>query len=301
MKPARMAARNAVRANIILRNQVSFMPFFLGIVIVLVLLAALVLFLLAPNRGAAARAGIFDGLNCAHRGLHSKDRTVPENSLPAFRAAAESGYGIELDVQLSSDEAVVVFHDDTLDRVCGVHGRVDAFSLEELRSMRLCGTQEGIPLFTEVLETVAGRSPLIVELKTGPRNDLLCRKTLDILRAYDGPFCIESFDPRIVAWFRRNAPDIARGQLSDSPANFKEDGQSALRSFVLGGVWLNVIARPDFIAYGPGRKPLSVRIAEALGAFRVRWTVRPEDEPAAREKENDCVIFEFYRPEPRFH
>ena len=66
--------------------------------------------------------------------------------------------------------------------------------------MRLCGTQEGIPLFTEVLETVAGRSPLIVELKTGPRNDLLCRKTLDILRAYDGPFCIESFDPRIVAW-----------------------------------------------------------------------------------------------------
>ena len=77
--------------------------------------------------------------------------------------------------------------------------------------------------------------------------------------------------------------------------------EGALRSFVLGGVWLNVIARPDFIAYGPGRKPLSVRIAEALGAFRVRWTVRPEDEPAAREKENDCVIFEFYRPEPRFH
>ena len=264
------------------------------------LAAALVLFLLAPGRGAAARMARFDRLNCAHRGLHTKDRLTPENSLPAFRAAADAGYGIELDVQLSKDAEVVVFHDDSLDRVCGVHGRVDAFTLEELRAMRLCGTQEHIPLFAEVLDAVGGRSPLIVELKTGPRNDLLCQKTLALLRAYDGPFCIESFDPRIVAWFRRNAPDIARGQLSDSPANFAKDGQSRLRSALLGGTWMNFLARPHFIAYGPGAKPLSVRVAEALGAARVCWTVRPEDDVAAKQRENDCVIFEFYRPDVYF-
>lgn len=271
------------------------------LVLIVLALAALCLFALAPGRGAASRMAAFDRLNCAHRGLHEKDRSVPENSLPAFRAAAQAGYGIELDVQLSKDEEVVVFHDDTLDRVCGVHGRVDAFTLEELRAMRLCGTDETIPLFSDVLQTVDGRSPLIVELKTGPRNDLLCRKTLALLRAYQGAYCIESFDPRIVAWFRKNAPDIARGQLSDSPANFAKDGQSRLRSVALGGTWLNFLARPHFIAYGPGAKPLSVRLAEALGAVRVCWTVRPEDNTAAKERENDCVIFEFYRPDVHFH
>ena len=269
----------------------------IGILLAVILAGALCVFALAPGRG---KAGVFGGLNCAHRGLHTKDRATPENSLPAFRAAADAGYGIELDVQLSKDEAVVVFHDDTLDRVCGVHGRVDAFTLQELREMRLCGTEEGIPLFTEVLDAVGGRSPLIVELKTGPRNDLLCRKTLALLRAYQGAYCIESFDPRIVAWFRRNAPDITRGQLSNPPEDFVSEGQSPLRSFLLGGVWLNFLARPHFIAYGPGPKPLSVRIAEVLGAFRVCWTVRPEDDIDAKQRENDCVIFEFYRPDVRF-
>ena len=85
---------------------------------------------------------------------------MPENSLPAFRAAAEAGYGVELDIQLSRDGQVVVFHDDTLDRVCGVHGRVDEFTFEELRGMRLCGTQETIPLLTEVFEVMGGRTPM---------------------------------------------------------------------------------------------------------------------------------------------
>ena len=266
----------------------------------ILVIADIILFLLAPERGAAAKTADFAGLNCAHRGLHTKDRRTPENSLPAFRAAVQAGYGIELDVQLSKDGQVVVFHDDTLDRVCGVNGRVDAYTLEQLREMRLCQTDETIPLFTEVLAEVAGRSPRIVELKTGPRNDLLCEKTLALLRAYDGPLCIESFDPRIVAWFRKNAPDITRGQLSDSPANFAKDGQSALRCFVLGGVWMNFRARPHFIAYGPGKKPWSVRLAEGMGAVRVCWTVRSEQEAEKKQRENDCVIFEFYRPDVRF-
>ena len=176
---------------------------------------------LRPGRYGEAQKQLVYGVNHAHRGLHTKDKTVPENSLPAFRAAAEAGYGVELDIQLSRDGQVVVFHDDTLDRVCGVHGRVDEFTFEELRGMRLCGTQETIPLLTEVFEVMGGRTPMIIELKTGRRNDELCEKGLALMRAYNGPYCIESFDPRIVRWFRKNAKDVLRGQLSDAPAGIR--------------------------------------------------------------------------------
>lgn len=254
--------------------------------------------LLCPGRFSDAQRQMISGVNHAHRGLHSKDQKVPENSLAAFRAAVEAGYGIELDIQLSKDGQVVVFHDDTLDRVCGVHGRVDAFTLAELRGMRLCATDETIPLLTEVFDVVAGRTPLIIELKTGPRNSELCEKALALLRAYGGPCCIESFDPRIVRWFRRNAPDILRGQLADAPRSY--GARKRLQGAVLGGLFCNCIARPQFIAYGPGKKPWPARLAEALGALRVCWTVRPEDDIAAKEAENDAVIFEFYRPEPKY-
>ena len=139
---------------------------------------------LRPGRYGEAQKQLVYGVNHAHRGLHTKDKTVPENSLPAFRAAAEAGYGVELDIQLSRDGQVVVFHDDTLDRVCGVHGRVDEFTFEELRGMRLCGTQETIPLLTEVFEVMGGRTPMIIELKTGRRNDELCEKGLALMRDY---------------------------------------------------------------------------------------------------------------------
>lgn len=246
-----------------------------------------------PGRPTPAQRAPFQYRNFAHRGLHTPDKAVPENSLPAFEAAAAMGYGIELDVQLSQDGQVVVFHDDTLDRVAGVHGRVDAYPLKELQAMKLCGTGHTIPLFTQVLQVVAGRGPLIVELKTGRRNAELCQKTLEILRGYTGQFCIESFDPTIVAWFRRNAPDVLRGQLANSAGSYN---MGAARGFVLSRCLGNFLARPQFIAWGPGPKNAVVRLAEGLGAMRVRWTVRPEDAPEAQQAACDAVIFEFYRP-----
>ena len=199
---------------------------------------------LRPGRYGEAQKQLVYGVNHAHRGLHTKDKTVPENSLPAFRAAAEAGYGVELDIQLSRDGQVVVFHDDTLDRVCGVHGRVDEFTFEELRGMRLCGTQETIPLLTEVFEVMGGRT------------------------------------------------------LSDAPASFRDEPKPL--AFALGCLFTNVLARPQFIAYGPGKKPWTARLAEAMGAIRVCWTVRPEDDINAKEAENDAVIFEFYHPAPKY-
>ena len=258
--------------------------------------AALPVLLSAPGRVTKAQKAPFLGWNYAHRGLHKADKSVPENSLEAFRLAGEAGYGAELDVQLSKDGQVVVFHDDTLDRVCSVHGRVDAFPYEELRQMSLCGTDQHIPLFSQVLEVFGGRGPLVVELKTGPRNRELCEKTLALLEGYRGDVCIESFDPRIVAWFRRHAPKLLRGQLAAPIEEYTKDGRGKAQAFLLSRCLLNFLARPQFIAYKIGPRPLIVRLSELLGALKFGWTSHGQENEAGR----DGVIFEFYRPRLRF-
>lgn len=259
-------------------------------------LAAAGLFMLAPGYASKRQKAPFIGVNFAHRGLHTEDKRVPENSLEAFRLAAEAGYGIELDVQLSKDGRVVVFHDDTLDRVCGVRGRVDDYKYDELKKMSLCGSSQTVPLFTEVLDVIGGRSPLIVELKTGPRNKELCSKTYDILENYRGEVCIESFNPLIVAWFRFHARDIVRGQLAMPMKEYGRKDASPPLAFALSRGLTNFIARPQFEAYKIGFRPLGIRIAEKLGAMAIGWT----SHEAKNEKRRDGVIFEFYKPEKRF-
>lgn len=233
--------------------------------------------------------------NYAHRGLHKRDKSIPENSIAAFERAARRGYGIELDVQLSRDGRVVVFHDDTLNRVCGVDSRVDELTYDELRQLRLCGTEHTIPLFSEVLKTVRGRGPLIVELKNGRHNSELCEKTYAMLRRYNGEYCIESFNPFIVRWFKLNAPEVVRGQLA-GPAESYEGEVNPVTAFILSNVLLNFLSRPQFIAYKIAPKPFTVRLSEFLGAMKVCWTSREW----VHEKGNDAVIFEFYKPGAKF-
>ena len=169
---------------------------FAGIAIVFLFIVYVLAVL--PRRPGKAGAAPFRGLMAAHRGLYEKDQSVPENSLEAFRRAAAYGCGVELDVQLSKDGAVVVFHDDTVDRMTTEKGRVDSFTLAELQAMPLKGTEHRMPLFTDVMAVLDGVSPTIVELKSTPNYQELCEKTLAILRTLKGPYCVESFDPRIV-------------------------------------------------------------------------------------------------------
>jgi len=257
--------------------------------------AGLPVFLLAPGSVTKRQKAPFYGRNFAHRGLHSEDKSIPENSLEAFRLASRAGYGAELDVQLTKDGQVVVFHDDTLDRVCGVHARVDEKSYNELKLLSLCGTNQRIPLLTEVLEVYGGRGPLIVELKTGKRNRELCEKTYAILSDYQGEVCIESFNPMIVRWFRHHGKDLVRGQLA-APTQEYGDAVSPRTAFLLSHCLLNFLSRPQFIAYRTGHRPLSVHFSEALGAMRFGWTSHNE----RNERHRDGVIFEFYRPQLRF-
>jgi len=254
-----------------------------------------VAFMVAPGRAGKEKKAPFYGRNFAHRGLHRMDKSVPENSLAAFEAAAQRGYGVELDVRLTGDGKVVVFHDDELDRICGVPGKVECLGWEYLKTLRLCGTQERIPLLEDALSVIKGRSPDIVELKRGRNNRLLCEKTLAILRRYDGPCCIESFDPFIVRWFRKNAPDVLRGQLSCSMDRFKEE-TSWIKAFLISNVLTNFLSRPQFLAYRIGKKPLLARLCELMGAMKVAWVSRDW----RSERNNDAVIFEFYRPRTRF-
>lgn len=266
------------------------------ILLVFCILLLIMLFMLWPGKRRPKLAAPFWGVNHAHRGLHTEDKSVPENSLAAFDAAAKAGYGMELDVQFSKDRQVVVFHDDTLDRVCGVEGRVDSRDYEELKKLRLQETDEYIPLFTEMLELVDGRTPMIVELKTsGKNNKELCQATYDILKGYDGPYCIESFDPRIVRWYKKNAPEILRGQLSAPPRHLK----MGLTGFLVGTLLCNFLGRPDFVAYRIGPRPFTVPLVES-GTMRVAWTARPSDDMEKVQDENDAVIFEFYHPEPKY-
>lgn len=259
-------------------------------------MAGLAAYAIAPEKADEEKKDPFMGRNIAHRGLHRKDKSVPENSLAAFKAAADRGYGVEFDVHLTADNELVVFHDDTLNRMCGVEGKIHDMTYDELQELKLAGTEEGIPLLNEVLEIIGGRVPIILEIKHGERSKLICQKIYKELKSYNGAVCIESFDPFIVGWWRRNAPEILRGQLSCQLKQLKKS-TGFLNAFLVSNLLTNFIARPNFIAYGLcDKKPMLVRISEKMGAMKVAWTSRDW----LNEEGNDTVIFEFYRPRRKY-
>ncbi|PKM73576.1 MAG: glycerophosphodiester phosphodiesterase [Firmicutes bacterium HGW-Firmicutes-16] len=257
--------------------------------------AGFVAYLVAPDKVSKDKCTPFTGRNYAHRGLHNIDKTVPENSLSAFAAAAAIGYGVELDVHITRDGKLVVIHDGDTKRVCGFNGIVEEMTWDELSKLRLFETEYGIPLLSEVLEVMGTQCPVIIELKRGVRNRELCEKTYALMRKYDGRYCVESFDPRIVAWFRHHAPEVLRGQLASDPIEMAKD-TNKLSAFAVGNLLTNFLSRPNFIAYGLGRKPLIVKLCEKMGAMKVAWVAKD----STYEKTNDAVIFEHYIPSVKF-
>lgn len=268
------------------------MPFLI-ISAVISLLFILYLLLIAPTKDEDIDK--YKNTLFAHRGLHGDGRA--ENSMSAFRAALERGYGIELDVRLSSDGELVVFHDDTLERVCGVEGRVDAYTADELSKMSLSGTEDGVPRFSEVLSLVAGRVPLLVEIKEDAGKYGVSDKTVEALKSYEGGYIIESFNPLSLGNTAKKLPNVPRGILSQN--YYKNEKYRKPLYFLLRCLLFNRICKPSFIAYDhEDYKCVSLRLARRLfGAATFAWTVRsPEEEAAAREHGFDSVIFENYEP-----
>ncbi len=245
------------------------------------------------------------GRKYAHRGLFDNAGQAPENSMKAFEAAIESGYGIEMDIRLTKDGKVVVFHDDTLARVCGFKQPVDTLTLAELKELRLLGTEERIPEFGEFLSLVKGRVPLLVEFKTGlpgvskTRADTLCQAAMELLDAYPGSFVIESFDYLILAWFKVHRPGIMRGQLGMGlqcyvPALGKQgaDAIPSYRQKMLSWLLYNHVGRPHFISYRFQDAGFGIATCRTLGAPIAVWTVKTAEDSVRLLKQYDAVIFE---------
>ena len=269
------------------------------LIIAFVIILLLYLWLIKP--GIADRPDIASlmGHYYAHRGLHDNETDAPENSMNAFKKAIDAGYGIELDVQLTKDRLPVVFHDETLKRVCGVDGRVRDYTYEELQQFRLCRSDERIPLFSDFLKLVDGKVPLIIEIKIHENVDTVCSIADELIKEYRGTYCIESFHTMAVQWYRKHRPEVIRGQLSTdfSKPGKRESWYLCMVHYLLG----NVMGRPDFIAYDHLHKNnISRRLCRYLfGALSVAWTIKSQKELDACKKDFDLFIFEGFVPEEK--
>ena len=256
------------------------------------------LFLLAPRRKSPPLLRVLRTYRFAHRGYHDSADGIPENSLAAFRRAVEHGFGAELDVHLSRDGRLVVMHDESLKRTCGVDRSISELTADELFAYRLEGTDEKIPFLEEVLPLFEGKTPLVVEVKPVHKNHAaLCEATCAMLDNFSVDYCMESFDPRAVLWLRKNRPDIVRGQLAENFTRHGEKLAAPLR-FALHNLLTNALTRPDFVACRvDDRRDLSFRMAtKLLGAQEFSWTVRTPEEQRAVEKDGGVIIFELFDP-----
>ena len=242
----------------------------------------LYLFALMPKRHRKIEKGFY-----THRGHHTMDQSVPENTLQAFKRSMDHAYGIELDVQLSKDGVVYVFHDDDLKRLFGDERLFESMLSEEIDRLRLNG--EKIPRFQEVLELVSGRVPWIVELKSCKRYRQLSDKTMNLLKHYQGTYVVESFDPRVIVYFRRKYPEIIRGFLIMETKRYDKPKLA----HVLTSLFLNLFMRCDFIAIEKKLydKHWPSKVFKALGGKLVLWTIHKSD-----KIEEEIVIFEYFEP-----
>lgn len=262
---------------------------FCSLASLVLLLAAVYLLILVHPKGRKPEK---NSLICdyAHRGLHGN--SVPENSLAAFEAACDKGYGIELDVQLSKDGVVMVFHDYTLTRMTGLDKKLCELDAEELCKLTLAGSDQTIPTFLEVLNLVNGRVPILVELKGESLDTALCPKVAQILKDYDGDYCIESFNPLLIKEIRKYLPDAYCGLLYTNVCRDKKENTAL--NVIISGMMLNFLARPNFIAYNKiDRNSFLVKLTTKFyRAPRFVWTVKGEAELEQAHTLGECPIFE---------
>lgn len=266
----------------------------LGLALLIFLIYLLVL--VRPKKAASISPALVT--DYAHRGLHSVDvdtvegKQVPENSLLAFELACKRGFGIELDVQLSSDGCVMVFHDYTLKRMTGVDKKLNELTAEELKALSLQDTDQHIPTFAEVLELVGGRVPLLVELKGENFDTALCPAVAELLKEYRGEYCLESFNPLLIGEMKKYLPNAFRGLLYTNVC--KEKKRYSALNMALTVMALNVVAKPNFIAFNQDyRKAFALKLTTRLyRAPRFVWTVRSVESLKIARENGESAIFE---------
>jgi len=264
------------------------------IVSILLVVTAVYFYMSAPRRKSLRPDMGELHTDYAHRGLHNE--SFPENSIAACVAAMEAGFGIELDVHLSSDGEVIVFHDDDLLRMCGEDVKLSSLSSAELTARKLGGSEYTIPRLTDVLGAVDGRVPILIELKGTNSDTRLCEKLMQVMKDYDGKYCVQSFNPFLLGWFKKNAPEIVRGLLYTN--FFKNSSGKRINDILLTSMVGNIIARPDFIS-ADGRF-LDLFPAKMMRKFYrlpfLCWTITDGENFDRFSKEDIRNIFENFTP-----
>lgn len=255
--------------------------------------------LLQPRRGQPGWEAL-GNIRYAHRGLHDVSQGRPENSMAAFRAAAEGGFGAELDVHLMADGNLAVVHDSDLSRVCGKKVLIEDLTAADLKDYPLQGTEETIPLLEDVLALFEGGTPLVVELKVERGNaGALTDAAMAMLQNWNGTYCVESFHPGALLRLKEKYPEVIRGQLSQ---NFMKDsevnGLALPTRFLLTNLLTTAFTRPDFIAYNwKDRGNASLRLMKRLyGVHEVAWTVRDRWVMETLDRDGVVSIFEGFIP-----
>ncbi len=265
-------------------------------VFILILALAIIYLLSLRGRSGNPKLAALRGWSYAHRGLH--DAVSPENSMSAFRRAVEAGYGIELDVHLMKDGKLAVIHDSSLRRTAGMDKKIEELTGEDLPECKLEGTEEYIPLFTDVLQMVDGKVPLVVEIKAERDNyKAVSEAVCAILKNYQGLYCVESFDPRAIAYIRKHYPKFVRGQLAHNSLNEESPFPWILR-FLLTYNLVNFLTVPDFIAYRyMDRKTLSNFLCRKVWRTQgVSWTITDAEQWRTAIDEGWIPIFENFHP-----
>ncbi len=264
----------------------------LAIAIGAIILLFIVWIMLVAGRTDNKKTKDFFKVRYAHRGLATYD--YPENSLAAFENSVEKGFGIELDVHLMKDCRLAVIHDSSLIRTAGADAKIEELTEKELGFYKLGDTEEKIPTFKEVLEVVDGKVPLLIELKTSGKNaKTLCSQLWYELKDYEGEYCIESFDPRCLMWFRKNHPEVVRGQLAQNFISRGENIAFPLR-VILTMLVLNVKTQPDFVAFKfEDRKVFANLVSKNFWNIPTFvWTVKSGRRARKAEREGYGLIFE---------
>lgn len=262
--------------------------------VILVILAGIYSYLISGDNLEEKEVSWIIETPIAHRGLDNG--SIPENSMAAFRNAIEKGYTIELDVQFTKDKELIVFHDDDLSRLTNDNRKVKDVNYQELKNLKLENTDEKIPTLKEVVEMVDNQVPLIIEIKDGEDIIGLSEKTYNIMKNYKGRYAIQSFNPFILEWFKNNASEVIRGQLSGT---FREDAESLkfYEKFVLKNLLLNFKSKPNFIAYElDGVNNLSVKLLKGRNYPIISWTIENEEDMKKAYESTDNIIFDNILP-----
>lgn len=236
----------------------------------------------------------------AHRAYHDSASGRIENTLSAVQAAIDHRFAIEVDLQLTADGAVVVFHDDTVDRLLEATGRVDAMSLATLKETPFKRGKDRVPTLAELLTLVAGKVPLVIELKSNWDGNRRLESTVaPILAAYDGPAVVMSFDPDSMAVMQWLLPEMPRGIVADRYTDLDEWGFLPPRQrFALRNLSAVPRVGASFVSYDlnglPAFAPSRVR---ANGMPVITWTVRTREQAERAKLYTDQITFEGFDPD----